>query len=381
MIYAIISDVHANASALKRVISDARANGAEVFVSLGDVVGYGPLPAQCVKIVRETCACAVAGNHDDAVSRRGSDADFNDLAGEAARRHRSALSHDDIAWLRSLPYTCEFGDAVAVHGDLFAPQRFYYLDSEADAASTLAATAAQIVFVGHTHVPALFVVGASGKVYKTGPQDFTLERGKRYVVNPGSVGYPREEGGECMSSYVLYDSSEGTIVFRRLPFSVASVMQRGDSPAKRPGWRTLLAVCALGAVAAAIVATLWLVTPRGAIPGAGEPAAFEQAAEAPIAEASLNLSPQGRFKFTTPGLELARKPKSPPVRLTIVFFSADGDILSEEESTVKSSRMSFAHIPVAAANATKAQFTIRRVKPADEPRVIRFEPRALEKRQ
>jgi len=95
------------------------------------------------------------------------------------------------------------------------------------------AIAAQVVFVGHTHVPEIFVVGASGNVHRLAPQDFVLEDGKRYIVNVGSVGYPRERNGMCLSSYVIYDTDEKAVRFQFLPFSVASVMQRGTAPARR----------------------------------------------------------------------------------------------------------------------------------------------------
>ena len=206
MKYAVISDLHANESALRRVLADAKSHGADRVVCLGDIVGYGPLPAETLALARKSCVATVAGNHDDAVCGRHGDDTFTGLARDAVRRHREALQPADIAWLKSLPYTCEFGRAVAAHGDLFDPQKFYYVENESDAAATFDATDAQLVFVGHTHVPAIFLVGRSGNVYKTEPQDFTLEDGKRYIVNPGSVGYPRESGGKCFRIIVTAHS-------------------------------------------------------------------------------------------------------------------------------------------------------------------------------
>ena len=103
MKYAVISDIHANLQALDAVLADAEAQGAEKTVCLGDVVGYGPLPAETLRRVRAAAETVIAGNHDDAVSGRISADDFIDLAAEAVRRHRLALSETDIAWLRSLP--------------------------------------------------------------------------------------------------------------------------------------------------------------------------------------------------------------------------------------------------------------------------------------
>ena len=99
MKYAIISDIHANVTALQNVLADAKAQGAEKIVCLGDVVGYGPLPSETVALARKECFIVLAGNHDDAVSGRGDASTFIDLAKEAVERHRAALSEEDVEWL------------------------------------------------------------------------------------------------------------------------------------------------------------------------------------------------------------------------------------------------------------------------------------------
>ena len=225
MKYAVISDVHANLQALETVLKDAEAQGAEKVVCLGDVVGYGPLPAETLRRVRSAAETVIAGNHDDAVSGRISADDFIDLAADAVKRHRQALSEEELAWLKSLPYTAELEGAIAAHGDFTDSPAFNYMMDGSTVSANLKATDAQLMFVGHTHVPGVYLVGRSGKIYRIDPEDFTLEDHKRYIVNPGSVGYPRENKGQCYSSYVLYDSTQHTIQFRLLPFTVASVMQ------------------------------------------------------------------------------------------------------------------------------------------------------------
>ena len=258
MKYAIISDIHANLTALKNVLADAKAQGVEKIVCLGDVVGYGPLPAETVALARKECFIVLAGNHDDAVSGRGDASTFIDLAKEAVERHRAALSEEDVEWLKSLPYTCTIDKAVAAHGDVFDPPKFYYILDEKGAEANFAKSDARLVFVGHTHEPAIFLTGRSGAVYKTGPQDFTIEEHKRYIVNPGSVGYPREASGKCFSSYVIYDSTERTVVFRYLPFQVSSVMQRGETK-RMLGKRLVAAIAA--AVALVVAVAVWSLVP------------------------------------------------------------------------------------------------------------------------
>ena len=230
MLYAIISDVHANENALRAVIDDAVSKGVEMFICLGDVVGYGPMPDETVTLVRRTCAVTLAGNHDDAVSGRMSSEAFIDLASDAVKRHRESLSHENVSWLKSLPYVCSDENFAAVHGDFIEPALFNYIDETDVAKANFGHIDSQLLFCGHTHTPGVFLVGSSGNVYKLGPTDFTLEDGKRYIVNPGSVGYPREVDGKCQSSYVIYDSDDRAVTFHTLPFLVSSVMQRGTNP-------------------------------------------------------------------------------------------------------------------------------------------------------
>lgn len=368
MKYAVVSDIHANEAALRAVLADAASQGADAVVCLGDVVGYGPSPAEAVALVRKSCAAVVAGNHDDAVSGRGDASEFVDLAGDAASRHREALSDGDIEWLKSLPYVCTFGGATGVHGDLFDPPKFYYVETEDDAAATFRATDAQLVFTGHTHVPTIFLTGASGKVYKTEPQDFTLEDGKRYVVNPGSVGYPREADGKCLSSYVLYDDAAGTVEFRFLPFSVASVMQRGRNP-KRIRRGVIAALLAAAAAVAAAVA--WFAAPKETV----EVTEVTQVADDPemvVAVKRVAIPPDATG--LTLGLTLTKKPKSPPVSVRTVYFGADGRQLYAESATVKSYNKRTIPIPPNAQGAVEAEITVFKVAKDDAPSIAEFTP-------
>ena len=250
MIYAVISDIHANKDALAKVIADARAEGAERIVCLGDIVGYGPEPQETLLLLKSEDAIIVAGNHDDAVSGRIQSEDFIDLAHDAVMRHKEALSQESLKYLSTLPYSAKIEGAIITHGDFLAPEKFGYIESEEDAKDNFLAIDSAVAFVGHTHIPEIFLVGQSGTVYKTQPQDFTIEEGKRYIINPGSVGYPRESGGQCHSSYVLYDSTAKTVEFRFLPFAVSSVMQKGIAP-RRISKRKIFAITFLMALAAA----------------------------------------------------------------------------------------------------------------------------------
>ena len=371
MRYAVFSDVHANADALGLMLADAAREGVRSLVCLGDVVGYGPQPAEAVRMLRESGAQVVAGNHDDAVSGRGSAEGFISLAADAVERHSEALSLEDLKWLASLPYTVALdGGAIAAHGDIADPPAFNYIGSRAAAAANFAATSAPLVFVGHTHLPCLFLVGHSGTVYETPPQDFTLEDGKRYIVNVGSVGYPRESNGSCRSSYVIYDSVGRTVEFRFLPFSVAGVMQRGGAARDaRPGRArkaVLAAAFALAlAVLAAAAAFLFGGDARGRVEQAGPP----------FAEAAVRFSPgQSRLRAN---LFLERN--SAPVLLCIRFRDSEGQEIpgSLHCTVVKKSQTRSLPLPPGAAAAVLEvrEEAAERGGSSPAPKIVRFDPK------
>ena len=368
MKYAIISDVHANEAALRSVLADARSEGAERVICLGDVVGYGPLPQEALRLVRANAAVTLAGNHDDAVSGRQGADDFIDLAGDAVQRHREALDADSLAWLRALPYTCELDGALAAHGDFVDPKKFYYVDDEEGAKANFNATAAQLMFVGHTHVPCLYLTGQSGAVYRLDAQDFSLEDGKRYIVNPGSVGYPREANGQCFSSYAIYDSTARAVFFRQLPFSVSSVMQRGKSPRRRFGIVLAASVLALAAVASALIfyhekpAEVKTVTVEVKVDAKTDPALV-------IDEKSLTLPTSATDAFA----HLKIKKGTGPVELRVEFKSASGNSLKPYTRPVSGSFQGKISIPE---GATSARFIILRQTPDAQPKILSFAPSA-----
>ena len=220
MRYAIISDVHANEAALRATLTDAADEKVEKIICLGDVLGYGPEPVAALELVYRRAHVCLAGNHDDAVCGRFPVEDFTEFAAAAVTRHRAAITHEAKDWLAHLPYTCAFEGFACAHGDFSEPQNFNYILEAEDAVASWEARTEQLLFVGHSHRPGIFVLGASGTPHRLDATDFTLEDGKRYIVNPGSVGYPRS--GDCRSSYCIYDDESRTVEFRSLPFDLDS---------------------------------------------------------------------------------------------------------------------------------------------------------------
>lgn len=369
MIYAIISDIHANENALRRVLRDAKSQGAERIICLGDVVGYGPAPAETVSIVRKANMLVLTGNHDAAVAGHMDVSGFNEIAADAIARHREVLSSEDMEWLGSLGHVYEGEGFIAAHGDFTSPESFCYISNDEDAAANFAATSSQLMFVGHTHVPQISLTGNSGKVYTLEPQDFTLEDGKRYIVNPGSVGYPRENDGKCLSSYVIYDSTNRSVFFRFLPFSVSSVLQRGRTV--KPTLKKFVAVCLMMALLGAAVAVMVM---------AGRNDSPQQGVEVAPQDSSLRVAAKevpldGTAVKVTPDLKLRKGSDS--VLLVAEFKDGKGKVLSTQQKTVKvTCEQKF----VAPEGSAKAVFTLLKTKPTDQVDLIRFKPRTVEER-
>lgn len=226
MRYAIISDIHANSTALRAVLADAADAHVEKIICLGDVLGYGPDAVETLELVYRRVHVCLAGNHDDAIAGRFPVDDFSDFAADAVRRQHGELSAEAINWLAQLPYTCEFpltpdlsGPCFAcAHGDFSCPEAFNYILEAEDAVPSWEASPHPLLFVGHTHKPAICVLGESGLPHLLEPANFALEPGKRYIVNVGSVGYPR--AGACRSFYCIYDDQSQDVFFRSIPFDL-----------------------------------------------------------------------------------------------------------------------------------------------------------------
>lgn len=368
MIYAVISDIHANETALRKVLADAKSQGAQRIVCLGDVVGYGPQPLETIKLLQLENAIMIAGNHDDAVAGRVSEGDFIDLARDAVMRHREALGAKMCNYLASLPYTVEFGEAIASHGDFTSPEKFFYIETEEDARANFNAINSRLAFVGHTHNPNIFLTGQSGAIYKIDPQDFIIEDDKRYIVNPGSVGYPREKDGQCFSSYVLYDDEERSVTFRSLPFAISSVMQRGENSnnsKKRFLWFVMTAILALMAIF-----VLCIVFNKE--DGVSE-INISEVDQLILEEKTLKMSPE--MKYLWLNLDLDNKAGSAPVDVKMEYFDKDGVVIDSIPEKVSLYSRASRDIKVKTRKkASKVKITLMKQKREDNVKIIEFAP-------
>jgi predicted phosphodiesterase len=222
MRYAIIADIHANLEAFQTVLEDIRAMNCTHYCCLGDVVGYNANPKECLDIVRQMGMPVVKGNHDEYCSAETDLEGFNPHAQEAINWTRDQLTDDDRKWLRELRYIRLVASFSIVHATLDGPQRWGYVFDKLAAAASFTYQNTSVCFFGHTHVPVAFVRDAvvRGGTYSK----FKVEPGKKYFVNVGSVGQPRD--GNPKAAYVVYDLDEGSIELRRLDYDMATTQRK-----------------------------------------------------------------------------------------------------------------------------------------------------------
>lgn len=221
MRYAIVSDIHANIRAWDAVLADLRAQGAEVIVCLGDVVGYGPRPAQVLESVRSVTDHFVMGNHDAAAVGVMDYSIFNDHARQAIEWTMTELSEESKQFLASVPLAIEAGEIFFVHAEISEPGRFDYIDSIEIAAENFAGNEHFVSFIGHTHLPKSFERSSDGSVRELPDETGPLDPEKRYIVNVGSVGEPRNPD-DLRARYVIYDSETRVVDYRRVEFDIVA---------------------------------------------------------------------------------------------------------------------------------------------------------------
>ena len=231
----LLSDIHANLQALHAVLDHAPAHDA--IWNLGDVVGYGANPNEVIEVVRKAVrdsdSLYVRGNHDRACCGLKDVDGFNPVAGRAARWTQCVLTAEHIAWLRHLPHgPVAPADAPVrcVHGSLVDEDE--YVLTARDANHSLAAPGPAVNFFGHTHLQGGFATDGE-QWYRLTPDyrtrdgaeswELRLSSGGRYMLNPGSVGQPRD--GNWRAAYALYDTAAATITFGRVPYDLRTAQE------------------------------------------------------------------------------------------------------------------------------------------------------------
>ena len=222
MRFAIFSDLHGNLEATEAVLADARERDCTDFVCLGDVVGYNANPRECIEIVQKLECPVVKGNHDQQASLAESSRGFNALAETAINWTREQLTNKDKEWLRALPLTRQVRDFTIVHATLDTPDQWGYVFNSLDAVASFTYQQTTVCFFGHTHVAGAFMYDDSVKRIKV--NQLTIEGTKKYFINVGSVGQPRD--GDWRAAYCIYHIEDHVVEQRRVKYDLATAQKK-----------------------------------------------------------------------------------------------------------------------------------------------------------
>jgi predicted phosphodiesterase len=223
MRYAIVSDLHANLQAWNAVLNDIELQKIDEIICLGDIVGYGPKPAEVLESAYEYVHHFVMGNHDAVIAGLLGGDLFNDNARRIIEWTDQQLDPAARDFFKEQPLALDADSFFCTHADPAAPGQFGYLIDPEDTVDSWTTVMSQTIFVGHSHLPKIFVLGNSRTVHELDPVDFNIEMEKRYIVNVGSVGNPR--GGDLAASYVVFDTDKGDVCYRRVAFDIDAYAQ------------------------------------------------------------------------------------------------------------------------------------------------------------
>jgi len=203
-------------------MADAREQRCTEFVCLGDVVGYNANPHECVQLIQDLDCPIVKGNHDEQASLIESSRDFNEMAEAAIQWTRDHLTEEDKQWLRELRLQRPVRDFTIVHATLDTPEQWGYVFNNLDAAASFTYQHTNVCFFGHTHVPIAFVRDEG--VQRVKIDKLRIEPGKKYFINTGSVGQPRD--ADWHAAYCIYHIDSNLVELRRVKYDLESAQKK-----------------------------------------------------------------------------------------------------------------------------------------------------------
>lgn len=232
---ALITDIHANADALRAVLTDIAQDSVDRIICLGDIVGYGPDPAECVDTIATVCDIVLQGNHDEAVASPHLDEQFNDRARISLAGTREMLDDDQIAYLSNLPATAHLQGLDLTHAT-FGDFCWEYVYEPDAAARSFAGMRTNLGVFGHTHVPMIITrkhtplaegLDPRGTIDVSPLIPNAIQRIPEHritLINPGSVGQPRDRNPDA--SYAILDTEHQTVQLKRVEYNVHAVAKR-----------------------------------------------------------------------------------------------------------------------------------------------------------
>lgn len=220
MRYGILGDIHSNLSALEAVLGEMSKEGIDRYIQVGDLVGYGAEPIAVMDKVLELKPILVAGNHDLASIQRLDIQYFNNYAREAILWTRKALPRKYVQIISDLKLVETEGDVTVVHGALFHPEEFDYIQTTIDARNTIDLMTTKLCFVGHSHIPVAFLQKKSEpeKIAYTFDYEIDLKGWDKVLVNVGSIGQPRDENPKA--AFAVYDTDREKVWIKRVAYDI-----------------------------------------------------------------------------------------------------------------------------------------------------------------
>jgi predicted phosphodiesterase len=219
MRYAILSDIHGNLEAFQSVLKDLEEANIQKIAILGDIVGYGANPRECIELAQEKAALIVAGNHDWAVAGKTDLNNFNFLARRAVEWTIDQLEVNYRKFLAELPLKAEEDNFLLVHSTPLSPENWNYIFSRAEALKNLKLLSQNLCFLGHSHIPAVFYLNEFGEIFFSRIlNEVVLNKKNRFLINVGSVGQPRDR--IPLASYGIFDSRTFNFYLRRIDYPI-----------------------------------------------------------------------------------------------------------------------------------------------------------------
>ena len=215
---ALISDVHGNLEALENVLRDIEKQGAEKIHFLGDAVGYGCNPNECVKLISSHCDIKLLGNHDFAAMGLESIENFNQMAKASMDWTQTKLKPKSVRLLADFDMDAVFLDYYLVHSSPTEPEKWRYILSIDQAEDHFEKFSQTFCFVGHSHSPTYFEKDPEGYITQHFKPEMEYNRGYRYIINIGSVGQPRDN--DPRACYVIADTDTNSIIYRRVEYDI-----------------------------------------------------------------------------------------------------------------------------------------------------------------
>ena len=226
MRYAIISDIHSNLEAFESVIKAIEKQRIDKCLFLGDIVGYGANPTECIRELKKMDCLLVAGNHDWGTVELTSLEYFNSYAREAIEWTKERLSEKDKDFIHSLPLFERIGNITIVHSTLENPEEWNYIYSTFQAHRNIELQETPLLFIGHSHLPIFFFenLKEDEPIQYTIEEKIEIKEGYKYIINVGSVGQPRD--GNPKASYAIYDDEKNFVEINRIEYDVKKAKEK-----------------------------------------------------------------------------------------------------------------------------------------------------------